>query len=135
MNVLIVDDDSIVRLVLRQILHHHFSATTVEAVNGVEALLALDASTFDLVILDVHMPVMDGLAVLRAMRAKERLASVPVVVLTADGSEARVHDFIRLGVSDYLTKPPVGRQVVERLNYILSHLQPAPAASRQGVAG
>jgi CheY-like chemotaxis protein len=134
MKVLIVDDDSIVRLILRRILRHHFAATTVEAANGVEALLELDASRFDLVVLDLHMPVMDGLTVLRAIRAKHTLAALPVVVLTADSHEAHVHDFIRLGVSDYLTKPLVGRQIVERFTYILSHLRLTPAAADTSVA-
>ena len=135
MNVLVVDDDPIVRLILRRILQHHFDATTVEAANGVEALLALDASTFDLVVLDLRMPVMDGLTVLRTIRAKACLASLPVVVLTADRSDDNVQQFIRLGVSDYLTKPLKGAHIVERLTYILSHLPTAPVASASCVAG
>ncbi len=129
MHVLVVDDDSIVRLILTRILQHRFGATTVEATNGLEALLALDAGTFDLVILDLRMPVMDGLAVLRTIRSKDCLASLPVVALTADRSDENVQEFIRLGVSDYLTKPLKGAQIAERFAYILSHLGPAPSAA------
>jgi CheY-like chemotaxis protein len=129
MNVLVVDDDSIVRLILSRILQHRFGATTVEAENGVEALLALDASTFDLVVLDLRMPVMDGLTVLRTIRSNAGLASLPVIVLTGDRNDDIVKEFIRLGVSDYLTKPLVGRQIVERFTYVLSRLQPSPVAS------
>ena len=134
MNVLIVDDDSIVRLILRRILHHHFDATTVEATNGVEALLALQDATFDLVVLDLRMPEMDGLTVLRTIRTKDWLASLPVVVLTADRNDESVHEFIRLGVSAYLTKPLNGAMIVERFAHILSPVQRGPAASHTRVA-
>jgi PleD family two-component response regulator len=63
------------------------------------------------------------------MRSKACLASIPVVVITADRNDDIVHEFIRLGVADYLTKPLVGRQIVARFAYILSHLQPAPVVS------
>ena len=125
MNVLVVDDDSIVRMILKRILQHHFSTTAVEATNGHEALLALDRANFDLVILDCHMPVMDGLTVLRAIRSKPSIASLPVIVLTADRTDESVQEFIRLGVSDYLTKPLVGRHILERLTYVFSHLPQA----------
>jgi len=135
MNVLIVDDDSIARLILRRILHHHFGAATVEASNGVEALLALQSSSFDLVVLDLRMPEMDGLTVLRAIRSKEWLAKLPVVVLTADRSDEYVHEFIRLGVSSYLTKPLNGALIVERLAHVLPPQKPEPAALASSAAG
>jgi CheY-like chemotaxis protein len=134
MNVLIVDDDSIVRLIIRRVLERHFGATTVEAINGAEALLALEAAAFDLVVLDLRMPIMDGLTVLRTIRTKEGLASLRVVAVTADRDEDKVRECIRLGVSDYLTKPLKSAQIVERFAYILSHGRHAPAASDSCVA-
>jgi two-component system chemotaxis response regulator CheY len=134
MNVLIVDDDSIVRLILRRVLERHFGATTVEAINGAEALIALEASNFDLVVLDLRMPLMDGLTVLRTIRAKDRLASLRVVAVTADRDEDNVREFIRLGVSDYLTKPLKTAQIVQRFAYILSHGRRAPVTADTGIA-
>lgn len=115
MNVLVVDDDSMVRMILRQVLQHHLSAGVTEASNGYDALVALDGDSFDLVVLDLQMPVMDGLTVLKTIRASKRHAALPVVVLTADRKDEHVVQSIRLGVSDYLTKPFRGREIADRL--------------------
>jgi two-component system chemotaxis response regulator CheY len=119
-NVLIVDDDAMARLILRQVMQGHFHATVEEATNGLEALVALERSTFDLVILDLVMPVMDGLTVLRTIRATDRLKSVPVVVLTADRKDEHVQRSIQLGVDDYLTKPFRGKEIADRLSHVLA---------------
>jgi CheY-like chemotaxis protein len=119
-NVLVVDDDAMSRLILRQVLQGHFHATVEEATNGLEALVALEKSAFDLVILDLVMPVMDGLTVLRTIRATDRLKAMPVVVLTADRRDEHVHRSIRLGVNDYLTKPFRGKEIADRLSHVLA---------------
>lgn len=134
MNVLVVDDDSMTRLILKQVLQGHLHATVVEATNGFDALVALDTSPFDLVILDLEMPVMDGLTVLRTMRATKRLAELPVVVLSASRKDDNVVGTIKLGVSDYLTKPFRGKEVAERLAQAIAaaprhSASPAPAES------
>jgi two-component system chemotaxis response regulator CheY len=115
MNVLVVDDDPMARLILRQILQGHLGAVVTEACNGVEAIVALDTSKFDLVLLDLEMPIMDGMTVLRAIRASDRLSSQPVIVLSASRKDENVVHSIKLGVSDYLTKPFRGREIVERV--------------------
>jgi CheY-like chemotaxis protein len=115
MNVLVVDDDPMARLILRQILQGHLGAVVTEASNGVEAIVALDTSRFDLVLLDLEMPVMDGMTVLRTIRASDRLAGQPVIVLSASRKDHNVVLSIKLGVSDYLTKPFRGREIAERV--------------------
>jgi two-component system chemotaxis response regulator CheY len=127
MNVLVVDDDSMTRLILKQVLQGHLRATVVEATNGFDALVALDMAQFDLVILDLEMPVMDGLTVLRTMRATKRLAALPVVVLSASRKDENVVGTIKLGVSDYLTKPFRGKEIADRLAQAVA--APRPAAS------
>lgn len=122
MNVLVVDDDSMARLILRQVMQRHLNATVVEAANGLDALVLLDSASFDLVILDLQMPVMDGLTVLRTIRATGHMASLPVVVLTADRKDENVHQSIMLGVSDYLTKPFRGKEIAERLTQVMAHV-------------
>lgn len=125
MDVLVVDDDAMARLILRQVLQRHFGATVTEAPNGLEALVALEARTFDLIVLDLKMPVMDGLTVLGTIRAGERHAKTPVVVLTADRKDENVHHSIKLGVSDYLTKPFRGKDIAERLAQVVG-VTPGP---------
>ncbi len=128
MNVLIVDDDAMARLILRQVLLRHFGAVVTEAPNGLDALVAVEAGEFDLIILDLRMPVMDGLTVLQTIRATPKHARTPVVILTADRKEENVYRSINLGVSDYLTKPFRGKEIAERLGQVMS--QAAAGASR-----
>ncbi|MDO8837083.1 MAG: response regulator [Vicinamibacterales bacterium] len=119
MKVLIVDDDAMARLILRQVLQRNFGAVVTEVPNGLEALVAVEAEDFDLIILDLRMPVMDGLTVLQTIRATPKHARTPVVILTADRKEENVYRSINLGVSDYLTKPFRGKEIAERLGQVM----------------
>jgi len=101
--VLIVDDEKNIRATLARGLRLE-GYRTEEAGNGVEALKVLDEGGIDLVLLDVQMPEMDGLALLAAMR--ERGLAVPAIVLTAHGSIERAVQAVRLGAYDFIEKPP-----------------------------
>jgi two-component system chemotaxis response regulator CheY len=90
--------------------------------------VAVEAGEFDLIILDLRMPVMDGLTVLQTIRATAKHARTPVVILTADRKEENVYRSINLGVSDYLTKPFRGKEIAERLGQVMS--QAAAGVSR-----
>jgi two-component system chemotaxis response regulator CheY len=124
--VLVVDDDSMTRLILRQVMHLHFDATVVEVENGFDALAALEHEQFDLAVVDLIMPVMDGLALLRTIRAAPRLSALPVVMLSANRTDDLVHESIRLGVNDYLTKPFRGAQIVSRLREVIDRIGARP---------
>jgi two-component system, OmpR family, alkaline phosphatase synthesis response regulator PhoP len=101
--ILITDDESGIRLVLRTALESD-GFRVIEAANGVEALEAIVHQNPDLVVLDLNMPVMDGMAVLERLRAiagpKPR-----VIILTAYGSVAAAVKATRLGAVDFLEKP------------------------------
>lgn len=103
-HLLVVDDNRVNRLwlshVLQQIGH---SVTTAE--NGFLALTLLKERDFDVVLLDVDMPVMDGFQLLECMLADYRLRDVPVVMTSASDEEDRVVKCIELGAQDYLVKP------------------------------
>jgi DNA-binding NtrC family response regulator len=101
--VLIVDDEKNIRATLARGLRLEGYRTEV-AGNGVEALKLLDEGGIDLVLLDVQMPEMDGLALLSAMR--ERRMTVPAIVLTAHGSIERAVQAVKLGAFDFIEKPP-----------------------------
>jgi two-component system, chemotaxis family, chemotaxis protein CheY len=131
MNVLIADDDRTMRFIMRQILWRDFGATVVEAADGLEALKAMTSAEFDLVVLDLHMPGLDGIGVLTALRGVERLRSVPVLILSADRDEALVRQTLQLGVVGYLTKPFNAEQMSKRLQQVFatSGTDAAPAAT------
>jgi len=101
--VLIVDDEKNIRATLARSLRLE-GYRTEEAAGGAEALEALDLGGVDLVLLDMQMPGMDGLALLAAMR--EHGLTVPAIVLTAHGSIERAVAAVKLGAYDFIEKPP-----------------------------
>ncbi len=103
-HVLVVDDASFMRLYYRQILEGAGYRVS-EAINGLEGLELMLRTRFDLCIVDVNMPVMDGYAMLRKLRSNPASRSVPVVVTS---TEAAPHDrsrAIEAGANTYLVKP------------------------------
>ena len=101
-HILVVDDEAGFRALLRDILEEAGHAVT-EARDGAEALAFLERGAFDLVLTDRQMPKVDGLELVRRIRA--RPSPPPVVVLTAHGSIPEAVDAVRLGAADYITKP------------------------------
>jgi DNA-binding response OmpR family regulator len=102
--VLVVDDDPALRRMVERVLQFE-GLHVCTAANGAECLVAVGAESPDLVILDVNMPVMDGLEALRLLRQNPTTRDLPVIMLTARDSD---HDVARgwmTGVDLYLTKP------------------------------
>jgi CheY-like chemotaxis protein len=124
MNVLLADDSSTIRTIVKRCLVKEFDCTVTEAENGIEALRALDDQRFSLVVLDVHMPVMDGLEALEMLRDSVHSA-VPVVMLTSDRDQDLFNRAVFLGITDYLTKPLKPDTMVERLGKVLGALDTA----------
>lgn len=120
MNILIVDDEETVRSSIRRAFAHEPGVSVYEAANGPEALNTLVRHECDLVVLDLHMPGMDGETTLRAIRRSPTRANVPVVMLTGISDEKRVRGVLKLGVEDYLLKPIAPEELVERLLEILA---------------
>jgi DNA-binding response OmpR family regulator len=120
--VLVVDDDRTTRFLLRRALITEFGCAVTEARDGIEALEALAKTRYGLVILDVQMPLMDGLETLRALRQTSDFEAMPVVMLTAERDEHIVQQIAALGVLDYMTKPLVPDRVVERLRRVIRWL-------------
>lgn len=101
--VLVVDDMPAVREPLALVLQRTgFPTKTAE--NGSIALDLIDAERPDVVVLDLMMPVMDGLSVLRSLRSRKKTADLPVIVMTGSSDRENVLAAGRLGVRDYLVK-------------------------------
>jgi diguanylate cyclase (GGDEF)-like protein/PAS domain S-box-containing protein len=105
MPILIVDDDELNRYTLARRLTRDGHANLGMAGNGIEALAALRQDRFDLVLLDIMMPEMDGFGVLEAMKSDPALAGIPVIVISANDDNLNFVRAIELGAMDYLTKP------------------------------
>lgn len=130
MNVLIADDEPTTRALLRRTLIREFGSTVTEVTNGLEAIEALTAHRYALVLLDLWMPVMNGFETLEAIRTFEPLKQVPVVVMTIERAEGNVRKLIELGISDYLTKPLVPERVVERLRRVRARIGAVEAPAK-----
>ncbi len=103
-SLLVVDDNSMNRIMLsRYITKLGYRSSLVE--NGRQALEKLQAEQFDLVLLDVQMPEMDGYQVLEQMKADPRLRDIPVIMISAVDELESVVKCIELGAQDYLPKP------------------------------
>ncbi len=103
-NILIVEDEPNIRLMLRTALDNDNYAI-FEAGDGAEALSLLRSVRLDLVLLDLNMPVMDGMHLLEAMRDNEDIPHPGVIIVTAHGALPSVVQAVRLGASDVLAKP------------------------------
>jgi two-component system, chemotaxis family, chemotaxis protein CheY len=105
--VLIVDDSSVMRAFIRRIiiLSGMEDAEFLEAPDGYEALRLLREQWVDVVLTDINMPEMDGEELVRCLAADELLKSVPVVIVSTDGTERRMQQMLALGARGYVKKP------------------------------
>lgn len=106
-NVLIVDDSRSMRRVIRKILDlSGFQVREcLEAGNGRDALDLLDSHRVDLVLSNIHMPLMDGLSFIRAVRNRDPWADLPVVFITTESNEDRLQEAMALGARGCIRKP------------------------------
>jgi signal transduction histidine kinase/CheY-like chemotaxis protein len=113
--VLLVDDNAVNRQVVKLFLKP-LEIQISEAGNGKEALEKLSNAEFDIVLLDVHMPVMDGCETIQAIRASnEAWSSVPTLALTADAMSGDRERYIAMGMTDYLSKPIDQRELLSKM--------------------
>jgi len=91
----------------------------VEAEDGVEGLKALANETFDLIVTDINMPLMDGLKLLARIRSDNRHRTVPVVVITTEAGAEDRNRAMALGANAYIIKPIRAQQVVETVRGLL----------------
>ena len=106
-NVLIVDDSPSMRAVIKRTikLSGFDIGEYFEAGDGREALELLSNKWIDIVLSDINMPNMTGLELIAEMKKNELLNSIPVIMVTTEGSEKKIQESIRLGASEYIKKP------------------------------
>ena len=102
--ILVVDDNEMNRVILVERLTER-GYDVAEAADGGEALSAIDARRFDLVVLDIMMPGLDGFTVLQRIRAKHSITELPVIMATARGDRSDVVEALQKGANDYVVKP------------------------------
>ncbi len=128
--ILVVEDDPAVRDVVEHALSRE-GMETVTVENGEEALERLRGEPFDLVVLDVMLPGIDGISVCRELRADGENGDIPVVMLTARDDEINVVVGLEVGADDYVTKPFSPRELVSRVR---AHLRRRALDARKAEA-
>ena len=117
MNVLIVDDSAAIRKILVRVLGQTDLpiGQVHEASDGIEALKSLGQTEIGLVLSDINMPNMDGLQFLTRVRATPEWQNLPVIMITTEGSQAKVLEAVQLGAQGYVRKPFTAEQIKEKI--------------------
>jgi len=110
--VLIVEDSPTMRQLLVFALRRLKDVDIVEAQDGMDGLRKVSSDHFDLALIDINMPVMDGLKLISLMRGEASLKSIPIVVITTEGAREDRERALNLGADEYLTKPIQANRVL-----------------------
>jgi len=124
--ILSVDDSRTIRMIVGKAFRP-YDVQLCEAANGEEGLAAATREKPELIILDVTMPVMDGVTMLSKLKEDAELKTIPVIMLTAESGRDNVLQIAKLGVRDYLVKPFKEDQLIEKAGRCVT-LQKKPAA-------
>ena len=117
--ILVVDDSRI----MRNIVKNHFSDLKIfckylEAADGNEALELLNRYTIDLILLDWNMPRLSGIDFLKKVRAMERYAQLPIIMVTSEAAKYNVIEALKMGATDYIIKPINSKLFIEKMTRI-----------------
>lgn len=122
LRLLVVDDYPDLRYLTRLTLEHIGYPNTDVAVDGVEALEMLQASTYDLVLSDLNMPRLDGFGLLRAIKADPALQRLPVIIMSANDDWLYANRATQLGAAGYLMKPVMDEALGKAIQKALADL-------------
>ena len=118
MNILIVDDFSTMRRIIKNLLRDLGFNNTAEADDGRTALPMLKSGKFDFLVTDWNMPGMDGLTLLKTVRADEALSEMPVLMVTAEAKRDQIVVAAEAGVNAYVVKPFTAATLKEKIEKI-----------------
>ena len=110
--ILIVEDSPTMRQLLAFALKRLKNVDIVEAQDGMDGLRKVTSDHFDLALIDINMPVMDGLKLVSLIRGEENISDMPIVVVTTEGAKEDRERALALGANEYLTKPIQANKVL-----------------------
>ena len=122
MKILIVDDFSTMRRIIKNLLRDLGFNNTAEADDGKTALPMLQAGDFDFLITDWNMPGMTGIELLKAVRADGKLATLPVLMVTAEQKRDQIVEAAQAGVNGYIVKPFTAATLKEKIDKIFERI-------------
>ncbi len=123
-SILIVDDSLPMRSVIKRTLNAagYGNADMLEAANGQEAIDFLKNSWVDIVITDYNMPVMNGLEFIKIIKKDEVSKDIPVIVISTEGNESKIQEFMDSGAAGYITKPFTAEAIRDLIVNILGEV-------------
>lgn len=122
MKILVVDDFSTMRRIIKNLLRDLGFTNTHEADDGNTALPMLQAGNFDFLVTDWNMPGMQGIDLLKAVRADEKLKTLPVLMVTAESKREQIIEAAQAGVNGYIVKPFTAATLSEKLGKIFERI-------------
>ena len=123
MKILIVDDFSTMRRIIKNLLRDLGFNDTTEADDGQTALPMLKTGKYDFLVTDWNMPGMDGLTLLKTVRADDKLSSLPVLMVTAEAKREQIVEAAQAGVNGYVVKPFTAVTLKEKIEKIFERLE------------
>ncbi len=122
MKILIVDDFSTMRRIIKNLLRDLGFSNTHEADDGQTALPMLRSGDFDFLVTDWNMPGMTGIELLKAVRADEKLHALPVLMVTAEAKRDQIIEAAQAGVNGYVVKPFTAQALKEKIEKIFDRV-------------
>jgi len=122
MKILIVDDFSTMRRIIKNLLRDLGFTNTVEADDGNTALPILQAGGIDFLVTDWNMPGMQGIDLLKKVRADEKLSTMPVLMVTAEQKREQIIEAAQAGVNGYIVKPFTAATLKEKIDKIFERI-------------
>lgn len=122
MNVLVVDDSRIMRNIVKNCLVANKRFQNVQfhdAADGIEAQAVLDREKIELLLLDWNMPRLNGLELVKKLRADPRYDRLPIIMVTSEAAKYNVIEAVKAGVNDYLIKPVSEKNLMEKIDRVL----------------
>ena len=123
MNILVVDDFSTMRRIVKNLLSEIGFNNIVEADDGKTALPILEGGGIDFLVTDWNMPGMPGIDLLKAVRADPKLASLPVLMVTAEAKREQIMEAAQAGVNGYVVKPFTADTLKEKVDKVFERLE------------
>lgn len=123
MKILIVDDFSTMRRIIKNLLRDLGFTNTAEADDGQTALPMLQQGNFDFLITDWNMPGMEGIELLKRVRADDNLKSMPVLLVTAEAKKEQIVEAAQAGVNGYIVKPFTAGTLKEKIDKIFERIE------------
>ncbi len=125
MKILIVDDFSTMRRIIKNLLRDLGFTNTSEADDGLTALPMLQNGNFDFLVTDWNMPGMQGIDLLKEVRKDPKLASLPVLMVTAESKRDQIVEAAQAGVNGYIVKPFTAATLKEKMEKIFERIEAA----------